>query len=136
MMFANVKVLFLLFTALALKLAGFQAYGQRSPTDLLTETTAISLAATCLEVDNDSRRGVEAEQECEQYLRGFLDALGALASSGAGANIPALCLPDNIDALDAVRRAYTRWVFEHFQQLEIPAGDALLQVFEESFSCS
>ena len=103
--------------------------------ELSQDYSGITLAALCLEGDNDSRRGVEAERECEQYIRGFLDALGTLQLEQASVSLPQLCLPAEIDALDAVRRNYTRWVFENFEQRESPAGAVLMESLQQEFAC-
>ncbi len=87
------------------------------------------LAGICLEADNDARDGEEAAFECEQYLRGVLDALAAdPALSG-------LCLPE-LDRLAKIRRHLTRWVYAHFDERDRSAAAVIREMLRSEFSCT
>jgi hypothetical protein len=88
------------------------------------------LMEPCFEADNDARWGAAAEAECEQYLRGFTDAL-ILAGAAEGK----ICLPElNRDA--EVRWAFMRWVHEHFGERGQLAAQGLMATLETKFPCN
>ena len=96
----------------------------------LSKYAVADLMEPCFEADNDARWGAAAEAECEQYLRGFTDAL--ILSGVAEGKV---CLPpQNRDA--EVRWAFIRWVHEHFGDREQPAAQGLMATLEDKFPCN
>ena len=96
----------------------------------LSKYAVTDLMEPCIEADNDARWGAAAEAECEQYLRGFTDAL--ILSGAAEGKI---CLPEqNRD--DEVRWAFMRWVHENFGDRNQPAAKGLMATLEAKFPCS
>ena len=90
------------------------------------------LYSPCHESDNDARFGAAAEAECEQYLRGFTDALVMAGMVGPDSNI---CLPEeNRD--DEVRWAYMRWINENFGDRNKPAAETLMATLKDKFPCN
>ena len=84
----------------------FESHQDGASAVLLSKFTTKELLQPCFEADNDSRYGAAAEAECEQYLRGFTDALTL-----SGLTEGKICLPDqNRDS--EVRWAFMRWVHE------------------------
>lgn len=102
---------------------------------VLRRYQAGDLAQLCLQGDNASREGLAAQRECEQYVGGFLDALAVASESAAPGAVPAICFPAEIDPIDAVRRAFTRWVFAHYSERDQPAGVQLWRMLGEEFGC-
>ena len=94
--------------------------------------TVEDLLEPCVEGDNDSRWGAAAEAECEQYIKGFTDAYSLLRDSGKADNV---CLPEQ-NRLDEIRWAFMRWAHKNFDDRQQPAGDALLTVVKERFTCT
>ena len=86
-----------------------------------------------MEGDNDSReQGYILELQCEQYIRGFLDAYILLGQDGDGKKV---CLPAQNRA-DEVRWAFMRWAHAHYDQRQMPAAEGLATVLAEAFPCS
>ncbi len=103
---------------------------QDAPAGQLSKYAVTDLMEPCFEADNDARWGAAAEAECEQYLRGFTDAL-ILAGAAEGK----ICLPEqNRDA--EVRWAFMRWVHEHFGDRDQPAAQGLMSTLEDKFPCN
>ena len=76
--------------------------------------------------------GAAAEAECEQYLRGFTDALILAGAVGQDAGI---CLPEqNRD--DEVRWAYMYWVNQNYDRREEPAAHGLMDTLKARFPCN
>jgi len=92
----------------------------------------IELYNPCNESDNDARWGAAAEAECEQYLRGFTDALILAGQVGPDAGI---CLPEqNRD--DEVRWAYMYWVNQHYGDRNNPAAEGVMETLKSRFPCN
>ena len=97
----------------------------------LSGYVAAELYSPCHESDNDARWGAAAEAECEQYLRGFTDALVLAGMVGTEQNI---CLPEqNRD--DEIRWAYMRWINENFGDRNKPAAETLMATLKDKFPC-
>ena len=91
----------------------------------------IELYNPCNESDNDARWGAAAEAECEQYLRGFTDALILAGAVGPNAGI---CLPEqNRD--DEVRWAFMYWYNQNFGDRNNSAADGLHATLKARFPC-
>jgi len=121
------KALFPLAALLAMGM-GLSAAGAAE----LSGYVAVDLYSPCHESDNDARWGAAAEAECEQYLRGFTDALVLAGMIGTDHNI---CLPEqNRD--DEVRWAYMRWINENFGDRGMPAAEALMATLKDKFPCN
>lgn len=97
----------------------------------LSDYTVANLLEPCVEGDNDSRWGAAAEAECEQYIKGFTDALVMTTEGGKAAGV---CLPAQNRA-DEVRWAFMRWAHQHYDQRGMPAGEGLLATIKVSFKC-
>lgn len=115
-------------------MAGFGLAAVAAPRDVtaegLSKYAVTDLMEPCFEADNDARWGAAAEAECEQYLRGFTDAL--ILSGAAEGKI---CLPaQNRDA--EVRWAFMRWVHENYGDREQPAAQGLMATLEAKFPCN
>jgi len=97
------------------------------------EYPASALMAPCRDADSDSREaGTSAQIECEQYVLGFVDALGAAGMSGPG---KATC-PPTLNTGPEVRWALVRWVYgDYTARSKMPAAEALMQTLKESFPC-
>ena len=91
--------------------------------------TVASLAEICLEAEQDARDGAEEEAYCEQYLSGFAAAL-QLTRPGV------YCFPEQEPLADAFRVAFTVWYFKNRQLHGADAGEGLLILAEQQFSCS
>ena len=95
------------------------------------EYSVAELLSPCMEGDNDARWGSVAELECEQYIRGFLDAYGLTAGEGGN-----LCLPaPGPNRADQVRWAFMRWAHQHYDQRHRPAGEGLMATLRAQFAC-
>jgi len=94
--------------------------------------TVKDLLEPCQEGDNDSRWGATAEAECEQYIKGFTDAYNLLRDNGKTDNV---CLPEQ-NRLDEIRWAFMRWAHQNFDDRGQPAGEGLLTVLKERFTCT
>ncbi len=92
----------------------------------------IELYNPCNESDNDARWGAAAEAECEQYLRGFTDALILTGAVGPDKGI---CLPEQIRD-DEVRWAYMYWVNQHYGEREKPAAGGVMETLKTRFPCN
>ncbi len=98
----------------------------------LSSYTASELYNPCNESDNDARWGAAAEAECEQYLRGFTDALVLAGAVGPDAGI---CLPEqNRD--DEVRWAFMYWYNQHFEDRNKAAAENLMATLKDRFPCN
>ena len=89
------------------------------------------LLEPCAEGDNDSRGGAVLEMECEQYVTGFTD-LYVTSGMAAADNV---CLPKQ-NVPDEIRWAFMRWVYENFDQRNMPAVDGLLATLKSRFACN
>ena len=116
-------------TALALGL-GFALAALPAAAEGLSNYTVNELLNPCFESDNDARWGAAAETECEQYLRGFTDALILTGATGTE-----ICLPE-LNRDDEVRWAYMRWVHENFDARKQPAAEGLMATLKDKFPCN
>ena len=91
--------------------------------------TAADLLTPCVEGDNDSRWGEVAILECEQYIKGYLDALEHLDQN------PTFCLPEQNRDTD-VRWAFMKWVYADFERRKLPAREAMKKTLEQGYPCS
>ncbi|RMD61337.1 MAG: hypothetical protein D6826_10100 [Alphaproteobacteria bacterium] len=104
------------------------AFGQQGA--VLSDYTVADLLKPCIEGDNASREGLEAESECEQYIAGFVDAyilLGAAEQDG-------VCLPAQ-NRRDEVRWVFTRWAYKHYSERAMPAAEGLIAAIRSGFKC-
>ena len=85
----------------------------------------------CFEGANDARWGEDEEIKCEQYLRGFSDAL-LVTGQVEQENV---CLPPPGNRDDELRMAYMLWGKSHYDQRDIPAGEAVMAMLKASFAC-
>ncbi len=97
----------------------------------LSGYTVEKLLEPCVEGDNDSRWGAAAEAECEQYIKGFTDAVVMLESAIEGQ----ICLPAGGNRADEIRWAFMRWAHKNYGDRGMPAADGLMAVLKESFPC-
>lgn len=89
------------------------------------------LLEPCMEGDNDSRWGLFAETECEQYVIGFADAY-VLMGMAERDNV---CLPPIGNRADEIRWAFMKWAHQHFKDRQMPAAEGLLAAIRSDFSC-
>ncbi len=98
----------------------------------LSDYTVEQLLEPCMEGDNDSRWGQVAEQECEQYIRGFTDAyLMTVAGGAEGVS----CLPPEGNRDDEIRWAFMKWTHKNLDMRDHPAAQGLLAMLREVFGC-
>ncbi len=93
--------------------------------------TIAELLDPCMEGDNDSRWGLFAETECEQYVTGFADAYLLMG----GAERDNVCLPETGNRADEIRWAFMRWAHQNFKERHKPAAEGLLAAIRSSFPC-
>ena len=93
--------------------------------------TVAELLDPCMEGDNDSRWGLFAETECEQYVIGFADAY-VLMGKAEDDNV---CLPPVGNRADEIRWAFMKWAHQNFDDRDMPAADGLLAAIKASFPC-
>ena len=95
--------------------------------------TAKNLLDICQEGDNASRMvGQIAEIECEQYVRGYVEAL--IETGGVGEKT-GICPPEQNTA-DEVRWAFARWAHKSYtERTKMTASAALLATLKDSFAC-
>lgn len=120
------------FAALLFCLLGSSArvWAQES-TGEFSDYTVRQLLAPCTEGDNDSRWGAVAESECEQYIKGFTDAL-LIFSADSGD----ICLPEAGNRPDEIRWAFMKWAHRHFQEIdELSAAQGVQATLQASFAC-
>ena len=98
---------------------------------IASEYTGAQLLEPCVEGDYDSRWCAVSEIECEQYLTGFGDAIQLMASETGGQS----CLPATNRA-DEMRWAFVYWAYQHYDDLNLPAGTLLMRVIREVFPCN
>ena len=126
--FLAVLLVFGLMHASSIKAQETSSDTQTQEMTSVDDYSALTLATLCLDGDNDSRRGVEAEKECEQYIHGFVDAYLVVSQNP-------LCFPENVDRLDAIRRVYTPAVIQSSELRQVLANTALLDVLQDAFTC-
>ncbi len=98
----------------------------------ISDYTIKQLLEPCTEGDNDSRWGQVAEQECEQYIRGFTDAYLTMVAGGA-AGVTCLPPPGNRDT--EIRWAFMKWVHKNFDRRGRPAAEGLMATLRDAFGC-
>lgn len=98
----------------------------------LADYTVKDLLDPCIEGDNDSRWGTDAETECEQYVTGFTDAYVIFSQAGKQEGV---CLPDPDIRADEVRWAFMRWAHKNYELRGMPAAKGLHQAIKSSFPC-
>ncbi len=98
--------------------------GAEQPSDY----SVAQLLEPCVEGDNDARWGAAAEAECEQYIKGFIDAYMLQSKKST------VCLPEQ-NQPDEVRWAFMRWAHQNFAMRSMPAGKGLRAVIETKFPC-
>jgi hypothetical protein len=103
-----------------------------APAAELSDYTIKQLLEPCTEGDNDSRWGQVAEQECEQYIRGFTDAYLTTVAGGA-AGVACLPPPGNRDT--EIRWAFMKWVHRNFDTRGRPAAEGLMATLRDVFGC-
>ena len=91
------------------------------------------LLEPCMEGDNDSRWGEVALQECEQYIRGFVDAYLTTVAGGAGA---VACLPPEGNRGTEIRWAFMKWAHKNFDKRGRPAAEGLMATLKDVFECN
>ncbi len=99
----------------------------------LSEYTIADLLEPCMEGDNDSRWGEVALQECEQYIRGFVDAYLTTVAGGAGA---VACLPPEGNRATEIRWAFMKWAHKNFDKRGRPAAEGLMATLKDVFECN
>ncbi len=98
----------------------------------LSDYTIKQLLVPCTEGDNDSRWGQVAEQECQQYIRGFTDSYLTMVAGGAKG---VTCLPPPGNRDTEIRWAFMKWANQHFDQRGRPAAEGLMATLRDSFGC-
>ncbi len=96
-----------------------------------SDYTIAELLHPCMEGDNDSRWGLFAETECEQYVTGFADAYIMMG----GAERDNVCLPATGNRADEIRWAFMKWAHQNFNERHKPAADGLLAAIKSAFAC-
>lgn len=99
--------------------------------DDTSDYTIAELLDPCMEGDNDSRWGLFAETECEQYVIGFADAYVLMGS----AERDKVCLPPTGNRADEIRWAFMKWAHQNFNERDKPAADGLLAAIRSAFAC-
>jgi hypothetical protein len=121
----------------ALVVAGFAACLLAAPpaarTAELSDYSIKDLLEPCMEGDNDSRWGEVALQECEQYIRGFVDAYLTMVAGGAGA---VACLPPEGNRDTEIRWAFMKWAHKNFDRRNEPAAAGLMATLRDVFECN
>jgi len=97
----------------------------------LSEYTVAQLLEPCMEGDNDSRWGVAAETECEQYILGFTDAYLLTDASKQDK----VCLPPEGNRADEIRWVFMKWAHDNYDKRELPAAHGLLEAIKSQFAC-
>lgn len=97
----------------------------------LSGYTVAQLLEPCMEGDNDSRWGVAAELECEQYILGFTDAY-VLTNARKQDNV---CLPPEGNRADEIRWVFMKWAHDNYDQRDMPAALGLLEAIKSKFAC-
>ena len=116
-----------------LAVAGALAANPAHADSHVTPYLAVDLLSPCQEADNDARWGEAAETECEQYILGFIGALGVTGGLGSEAGI---CPPEQNTA-DEARWAFMRWVHASYSTRKaLPAAEALLDSLSDAFPCN
>ncbi len=118
----------LLITVAVLGIAGFLP---ASAAAQAPDYTIAELLDPCMEGDNDSRWGLFAETECEQYVTGFADAYVLMG----GAKNDNVCLPETGNRADEIRWAFMRWAHKNFKDRDKPAAEGLLATIRAAFRC-
>ena len=98
----------------------------------LSDYTIKQLLEPCTEGDNDSRWGQVAEQECQQYIRGFTDSYLVLVAGGAKA---VTCLPPPGNRDTEIRWAFMKWANKNFDRRGRPAAEGMMATLREAFGC-
>lgn len=96
-----------------------------------SDYTVAQLLDPCMEGDNDSRWGLFAETECEQYIIGFADAY-VLMGNAERDNV---CLPPVGNRADEIRWVFMKWAHQNFKDRQMPAADGLMAAIKIAFAC-
>lgn len=89
-----------------------------------------SLLMLCIEtIDDESWREVLAPS-CENYIKGWLDAMGYFAATPAW-----VCVPDTGFQVPQISREFVRWAVFHPDHYDLPANDGVVATLKEIYSC-
>lgn len=80
----------------------------------------------------NTRENIARKATCNGYFFGIGGTLLALKTAGKRTGI---CIPNSISTHEIIR-IFLNWSDTHYDQLQIPAADAVIMALSEQYSCS
>ena len=90
------------------------------------------LLLPCVEGDADARWGEDLQAACDQYIRGFIDAVRFMPGAARKAGV---CIPDRKDQVMQIRWAFIKWAATQPETHSLPAGEGMAAAISKAFPC-
>ena len=90
-----------------------------------------NLLMFCIESVEDEQWHEYLAPSCDNYIKGWLDAMGYFVATPAN-----LCVPDAGYDIRQLSRAFVRWAVFHPEQYELPASEGIAATIKDVYNCN